>query len=349
MRTLTTAVALLAALSACAEPDEGTPVLKPVSLEQAPGPARAKHVVIISIDGLRPDALEEAPAPTLLRLIREGAFCPKAETIRPSITLPSHTAMLTGLDYARHGVSWNNFRAGHIGHPTVFAVATQTGASAAMFFAKEKFHYLAHPETVALAVGPPPPNRIPPREDYNDPDFVAMRQQMEEGAARRPATRTRSSAPKDPLTTAEGVSRAFAARWPSQAFPLTFVHFGDPDRAGHSRGWMGLDYLDAVRQADAGVERILDTLREAGTLEDTAVIVTADHGGSGYGHYSFLSPNRAENVTIPWICVGPGVPRGLRIDRVVRTYDTAPTALAFLGLGAPEGIDGRIVSEVFPK
>jgi hypothetical protein len=36
----------------------------------------------------------------------------------------------------------------------------------------------------------------------------------------------------------------------------------------------------------------------------------------------------------------------LKIERVVRTYDTAPTALAFLGVGAPEGIDGRPVDEV---
>lgn len=333
----------------CAEPDEGTPVLASIRLDPAPGPARARHVVIISIDGLRPDAIEAAPAPTLLRLIREGAYCPKAETIRPSITLPSHAAMLTGLDYPRHGVSWNNYRRGHIGHPTVFSVATQSGRPAAMFFGKEKFHFLAHPDAVATAVGPAPPNRIPPPEDYNDPVFVESRRKMEEAAAQRRPSFTRSSAVRDPLTTAEGVSRAFAAKWPSQAFPLTFVHFADPDRAGHSRGWMGVDYLDAVRQADRGVERILDTLRESGKLRETAVIVTADHGGSGYGHYSFLAPNRTDNVTIPWICVGPGVAAGLRIDRVVRTYDTAPTALAFLGLGAPEGIDGRAVPEVLSK
>ena len=126
MTSLRFSLALLV-LTSCAEPDEGTPVLESSRLPPAPGPARAKHVVIISIDGLRPDAIEEAPAPTLLRLIREGAYCPKAETIRPSITLPSHTAMLTGLDYSRHGVSWNNYRRGHIGHPTVFSVATQSG------------------------------------------------------------------------------------------------------------------------------------------------------------------------------------------------------------------------------
>ena len=69
-------------------------------------------------------------------------------------------------------------------------------------------------------------------------------------------------------------------------------------------------------------------------------------GGSGAGHYRWLDPDKSENVTIPWICVAPGVPAGLKIERVIRTYDTAPTALSLIGLGAPEGIDGRPVEEV---
>ena len=130
---------------------------------------------------------------------------------------------------------------------------------------------------------------------------------------------------------------------------MTFVHFADPDTAGHRRGWMSMDYLDAVRKADRAVGRILETIESTGRTATTAVIVSADHGGSGTGHWLFLTPEKKENYTIPWICVGPGVPAGLRIERVVRTVDTAPTVLAFLGLGAPEGIDGRAVEEVLRR
>jgi arylsulfatase A-like enzyme len=307
--------------------------------------------VVISIDGLRPDAIEKAPAPNLLRLIERGAYCPKAETIRPSVTLPSHTSMLSGLAYRNHGVTWNGWRAGHFGHPTVFSVAAQAGLGTAMFFAKEKFYFLAHPQAVSFVFGPPIPNRPPPDDDYADPEWVAYRIKVEEATAKK----LPPPPPLPPLTPrpwasrfyAESIARAFAAAWTEHAWPLTFVHLAEPDTAGHARGWMSLDYLNAVRKADRAVGSILDAVDASGRSATTAFLVTADHGGSGTGHWAFLNPDKPEHVTIPWICAGPGVPAGLRIDRVVRTFDTAPTVLGLLGLGAPEDFDGRAVGEVF--
>ncbi len=353
---------LLALLTACAEPAV-TPELTPPVLTPPPGPAKAKWVVVISIDGLRPDAIDAAPAPALLGMIRRGASCDKAETIRPSITLPSHTSMLSGLDYKRHGVSWNNFRAGHFGHPTVFTVTAQAGKQAAMFFAKDKFAYLAHPQAVAWTWGNPAPAKIPPAEDYNDLAWVERRQKYYEENERRAAAGQPAlpdpDAPKPPpvptprppehRTSAENLARAFALEWPAHDWAMTFVHFREPDEAGHRKGWMGLDYLNAVRRADKAMGSLLETIRDSGRAGQTAVIVSADHGGSGRDHYKLFDPNKKEHVTIPWICTGPGVPAGLKIDRIVRTYDTAPTALSFLGLGAPEGIDGKPVLEVLAK
>src|SRR5687768_4085146 len=55
---------------------------------------RSEHVVIISLDGLRPDAIDKFGARTLQRLMREGTYTLNAQTILPSKTLPSHTSML---------------------------------------------------------------------------------------------------------------------------------------------------------------------------------------------------------------------------------------------------------------
>jgi arylsulfatase A-like enzyme len=109
---------------------------------------------------------------------------------------------------------------------------------------------------------------------------------------------------------------------------------------------MGPEYLDGIRTVDKAIGSILAAIERNGGFERTALIVSADHGGSGRGHYRWMEPDRAENVTIPWICVAPGVPAGLKIDRVIHTTDTAPTALSLIGIGAPEGIDGRPVEEV---
>lgn len=322
------------------------------------GPAR--QVLVISIDGLRPDGITEARAPNLLALMRRGATATRAETIRPSVTLPSHTAMLTGLDFRRHGVVWNNYRPGHLLHPSVFSVAQEAGLSTAMLFAKDKFHFIANPAQVHWIHGPGIPRVIPKLEDVTRPDF--KENVGPDASATRPAvsttTSTKTEPPKksDPApkptgpklsTSADGLARAFQDQWPQAKYQLTFLHFGEPDGAGHGKGWMTRAYLESILKVDAALGKILKTLEDAGEADATAILITADHGGLGKNHYTRSQPDLPENVRIPWICVGPGVPPGTVINRPIRTMDTAPTALRFLGLPAPEGIDGAAVGEVF--
>jgi predicted AlkP superfamily pyrophosphatase or phosphodiesterase len=316
-------------------------------LGAAPEKARAERVVVISIDGLRPDAIEAAHAETIQKLIARGAYCGKAETVRPSITLPSHTAMLTGLDYERHGVSWNNYRPGYIPVPTVFSVATQVGKQTAMIFSKDKFHFLANPKCVGWIYGPPVPNKVPPWEDYSDPSMRETLMKRDEKFEKTPPpAKPPLPPPGELMTSADLLAKAFATSWGHKKFDLTFIHFREPDEYGHKKGWMGPEYIEGVKAVDKAIESVVATIEKYGGFEKIALIVTADHGGSNRGHYRWLDPNYALNVTIPWICVGPGVPAGLKIERVLRTFDTAPTALAFIGIGAPEGIDGHLVEEV---
>ena len=69
-------------------------VSRPIDLARivAPGPSLTSNVVLVSIDGLRPDAITTFAAPTLQRLMREGSYTLTASTINPSKTLPSHTS-----------------------------------------------------------------------------------------------------------------------------------------------------------------------------------------------------------------------------------------------------------------
>jgi arylsulfatase A-like enzyme len=72
-------------------------------------------------------------------------------------------------------------------------------------------------------------------------------------------------------------------------------------------------------------------------------MITADHGGSGSSHGS----DSPEDMTIPWLAVGPGVPAGITLQGKIVVYDTAATALYALGLPIPEEWDGRPVLEIF--
>ena len=105
-----------------------------------PVPA-VEHVVIVSVDGLRPDVLLRARTPNIRRLIETGSFTLWARTVPQSITLPSHTSMLTGVTPDRHGVLWN----GDLPEPafprvpTIFEVVKRGGYTTALITGKTKF------------------------------------------------------------------------------------------------------------------------------------------------------------------------------------------------------------------
>jgi arylsulfatase A-like enzyme len=119
----------------------------PPSAQSTP---RRYHVVILSIDGCRPDALEVAPAPNLLRFAAEGATATNAMTIAYSVTLPSHSSMLSGYDLEHHGVHWNapQPELGFIKVPTIFSLARAAGFRTMMIMGKGKFLTLQVPETL---------------------------------------------------------------------------------------------------------------------------------------------------------------------------------------------------------
>jgi predicted AlkP superfamily pyrophosphatase or phosphodiesterase len=99
-----------------------------------------KRVLIITIDGLRPDAIALAPMPALMALMEQGAYSLTAQTIRPSATLPSHASMLTGLCPKKHGVNWNDYlpENGFANGTDLFDLAKEVGLETDMYAGKEK-------------------------------------------------------------------------------------------------------------------------------------------------------------------------------------------------------------------
>jgi predicted AlkP superfamily pyrophosphatase or phosphodiesterase len=123
------------------------PPAPPPKQEPAPPP---QHVVIFSIDGLRPDMMTVDLMPRHVQLMAEGITATHASTIRESDTLPSHGAMLSGRGLAAHGLWWNSWKAnrGYIKVPTIFTAATTAGLSTAMIVGKQKLKHIAAPNTV---------------------------------------------------------------------------------------------------------------------------------------------------------------------------------------------------------
>jgi predicted AlkP superfamily pyrophosphatase or phosphodiesterase len=112
-----------------------------------PDPAR---LLVISLDGLRPDALDSSRTPNLLALAASGAATYSAQTVLPSATLPAHGSMLSGYDVARHGLTWNEYlpERGSIRTATLFSIAHGAGLHTEMVVSDQKLAHVAAPGSV---------------------------------------------------------------------------------------------------------------------------------------------------------------------------------------------------------
>jgi arylsulfatase A-like enzyme len=115
-----------------------------------PSKADIERVIIISYDGLRPDAIDLAPMPNLMQLRDNGAHAPlNARTIDYPATSPSHASMLTGYCMEDHGVIYNKFfqYMGYAKGTDVFQLAHEAGMKTIMIVSKDKLRQMAEPET----------------------------------------------------------------------------------------------------------------------------------------------------------------------------------------------------------
>jgi arylsulfatase A-like enzyme len=104
------------------------------------------------------------------------------------------------------------------------------------------------------------------------------------------------------------------------------------------------DLYDAeVRYTDDALAELLAMLAAAGILDDAVIAVVADHGESlGEGGYYFGHWDvQWETARVPLVLVHPrGRFAGRRVADLVRTVDLLPTLLAWVGIEAPDDLDG---------
>lgn len=298
------------------------------------------HVILISVDGLRSDAL----------LINGGDGLPNfqrlmygAHTLNArcdphySVTLPNHTDMLTGrLVKGEGGHGWTSNATpppegilvdaeGEI-FEGVYHHTSAAGIDDAFLASKQKFLLFTQSWN--------------PSFDMRVMDVVLVKNDVE--------------AQMDlvfQMLDEEKHARSF-----------TFLHLRGPDDAGHKEGWdmtPGSHYLKAVQDADRQIGRILTFLDEHKALRSTtAVVVTADHGGgiphkNHHGHGMmwvntiipfFIDLPESERIDLYELCAttrrDPGLdPVANDEDKLppIRNADAANLCLALLGLDSIPG------------
>lgn len=206
--------------------------------------AKVEHVILVSVDGLRPDAITKYQSPVIEALKNNGVWADHARTIALSKTLPSHTSMLTGRSFETHKVDWNDYlveKKGMITVPTCLDFAQNHGKQAAMFSGKEKFKHLNEQGSSIY---------------FSIPGVEA-------------ATITNAV-----------VQYVEKKRMPD----LLFIHYPELDYAGHAHGWMSKPYLAALKNIDHELLQIVNLMNQAEYKDNTIIILTSDHGGEGTTH-----------------------------------------------------------------
>jgi len=258
----------------------------------------AKHVIIISIDGFRPEFYLDPswPAPNLQQLMKEGLYAQQVRPVFPSVTYPNHVTLITGALPARHAVFANtpfepegatgrwNWEAALIKVPTLWDATHQAGMKSAS---------VDWPVSVGAPI------------DYNIPEIwaadgksdntvplkaattpVSLWEEVEENATGKILSGDVNS---EYLNSDENSGRMAAYIIRTYKPSLTTLHLAATDHAQHGYGREGLEIRKALAAADRVLGEILEAIEKAGIKDSTAILIVGDHGFADV--HSTLYPN----------------------------------------------------------
>ncbi len=103
-----------------------------------------------------------------------------------------------------------------------------------------------------------------------------------------------------------------------------------------------LELYDAeIAFMDREVGRLCERLERLGVLDETLVVVIADHG-EGLGEHGNWTHGwlHEEQLRVPLVLAGPGIPAGTLVRERIRLVDLFPTLLALFGVAPVPDRDG---------
>ncbi len=239
-----------------------------------------RSVVVISLDGFPASLLTDpkSPIPTLRKLMATGATARHMTTVNPTVTWPNHTAMVTGVDAARHGLlvngtlvrtgSWPPVRVEpwipqpqmvHV--PTIYDAVHDAGLTTAQI------------DWVAI--------KSAPSITWDFPEVPAVEGVIEQEMIRAGLTDqgsiaqfTKANILRRDQIWADAAIHILKAHQPN----LMLLHFLSLDSTHHTYGPNSLAGTAAIAFLDACVARVLDGIATAGMSDRTTVMIVSDHG-----------------------------------------------------------------------
>ena len=219
---------------------------------------KAKHVVLIGLDGWGAYSVDKADMPNVKKLMAEGSYTLKKRSVLPSSSAVNWASMYMGAGPELHGY-------------------TEWGSQT-----------------------PDLPSRV--------------------------------------------VNKKCAVEYIKRAHPaLVNIVFDEPDHVGHAEGHDTPAYYEKLKELDGYIGQIIQAVKDAGLLDETIFIVTADHGGIKKGH----GGKTMEEMETAFIIAGKGIKKGYEFQESMMQFDCASTIAYIFGLKQPQVWIGRPMVQVF--
>jgi predicted AlkP superfamily pyrophosphatase or phosphodiesterase len=184
-------------------------------------------LVFIMTDGMRPDALEKAHAPTFHDFMARGSYTLKGQSVVPSITLPCHTSIFHSVPPQKHGVQTNDWQPLALSVPGLVEQLSAWGKKSALFYNWEQLRDLNRPGTLQASF------------------FMNTAYELEGD---------------------DVIVEAALPYIRQRAFDFMFVYFGSIDLSGHAFNWMSDGYLRHVERADTLAAKVLAAVSDEDTV-----------------------------------------------------------------------------------
>lgn len=274
---------------------------------------KAKHVILIGLDGWGSYSVEKADMPNVKALMESGSYTLKKRSVLPSSSAPNWASMFMGAGVELHGYTHWGSKTPELPSrevnrngifPTIYSLLRENYADAEIgcIFEWDGIKYLV--DSLSL----------------NHMKHVSE-------ALEKPAAIV-----------------GYASDYIKKSKPnLLSIIIDEPDHIGHQDGHDTPGYYAKLKELDTYVGQIVESIKAAGIWEDTILIVTSDHGGIEKNHGGFT----LEEMEAPFIISGKNIRKGNLITDSMMQFDVASTIAYIFNLRQPQVWIGRPMMQAF--
>ncbi len=187
-----------------------------------------EKVVLVLVDGMRPDGMLQCGQPFVKELISKSTYCLNGRTVMPSVTLPCHMSLFHSVDPQRHGILTNTYVPQVRPIVGLFDRLESYDKKCAFFYSWEELRDLSRPDHLHTS--------------------ICLNQHYQ-------------------VDTDIKLTDLLIPYLHSEQPDFTFLYLGETDEVGgHDCGWMSEQYLKSVNKAFTCIEKLYNNLPDGYTM-----------------------------------------------------------------------------------